>query len=80
MKFLIYVKVVVSLSFIIVSLPMVIFKVHRVLKFFFSLFAVCWSSFVSFGFIKNKFDNNKIFLMMYPIGLLYFFLFVELLS
>ena len=66
--------------FIIVSLPMVIFKVHRVLKFLFSLFAVCWSSVVSFGFIKNKFDNNKIFLMMYPIGLLYFFLFVELLS
>ena len=66
--------------FIIVSLPMVIFKFHRVLKFLFSLFAVCWSSYVSFGFIKNKVDINKIFLMVYPIGMLYFFFFVELLS
>jgi hypothetical protein len=66
--------------FIIVSLPMVIFKFHRVLKFLFSLFAVCWSSYVSFGFIKNKVNINKIFLMVYPIGMLYFFFFVELLS
>ena len=66
--------------FIIFSIPMVLFKVHRFFKFFFSLISVVWSNYISFAFIKGKVEGNKIFLMMYPIGMLYFFFFVELLS
>ena len=66
--------------FIIFSIPMVFFKVHLFFKLIFSLISVFWSSYVSFGFIKGKVDNNKIFLMMYPIGMFFIFFFIELLS
>jgi hypothetical protein len=66
--------------FIIFSIPMVFFKVHLFFKLIFSLISVIWSSYVSFGFIKGKVDNNKIFLMMYPIGMFFIFFFIELLS
>ena len=63
--------------FIIFSIPMVFFKVHLFFKLIFSLISVIWSSYVSFGFIKGKVDNNKIFLMMYPIGMFFsFFIFI----
>ena len=66
--------------FIIFSFPMVLFKVHIFFKLLFSICAVVWSSYVSFGFIKGKVENNKIFLMMYPIGMFFMFFFIELLS
>ena len=66
--------------FIIFSIPMVFFKVHLFFKLIFSLISVIWCSYVSFGFIKGKVDNNKIFLMMYPIGMFFIFFFIELLS
>ena len=66
--------------FIIFSIPMVLFKVHRFFKFFFSLISVVWSNYISFAFIKGKVEGNKIFLMMYPIGIFFVFFFIELLS
>ena len=66
--------------FIFVSFLMVIFKFNRIFKFFFSLFAVVWSTFISFGFVKQKVQSNKIFLMMFPIGMFFVFFFIELIS
>ena len=50
-------------------------KIHFILKILFGILALVWSLFVTFKFIKNKMDDKKIFLNMYPISLFFIFFF-----
>ena len=50
-------------------------KIHFILKILFGILALIWSLFVTFKFIKNKMDDKKIFLNMYPISLFFIFFF-----
>ena len=50
-------------------------NIYYILKILFGIFALVWSLFVTFKFIKNKMDDKKIFLNMYPISLFFIFFF-----
>ena len=50
-------------------------NIYYILKILFGILALVWSLFVTFKFIKNKIDEKKFFLNMYPISLFFIFFF-----
>jgi hypothetical protein len=60
--------------FVLMSLLFML-KINIILKILFGILALIWSLYVSFKFIKNKIDEKKMFLNMYPISLFFIFFF-----